>query len=530
MSFDTQQKLTTSNGTAAAYMEGQWTIEEVRYPIAYGLFGHNFFVLKDPNGNFVAELNGLATGGDNAIKPIGFLPSDRLYAYVNTAREQSMYQSSYDHAVVKAGGYSDIMTSWRAAEEAGVEINNQNLRYPFLGIGSNSNSVASTLAAAMGVSENSVIANGSLLPSPGVGTLLLSTTEISNIKLETGVSGAIAVPESLNPATIGSLTPDQLAAATTAYRQMEYAGTAPISVMSMGDSATETIYGGPDGELSIVRRYFTDSSRSTLDVEIYLDRTADGRSFQNIVYYNPSNDIGECKFITREITETSNGQADFAPTAWSSDEISLLAFLPADYRTSSGFEIPLGDPFPGWDDYHPYDPPPYEDRNQYALTIDFFNQFSSQSHNHPVDMEHQKMFNWDDTPNPNPTTWIGDGEAFLVNAPAGTTGITSCNQLFGGIGDLTHLDSNSDGMLSTADAAWSNLSVWFGRTDWEAGQPHSTLLSLSDLGIESINLTNSGSSDLDFYGAPLESTINFIGGGSTIIRSSTFNYAEAPNY
>ncbi|CAM2145160.1 protein of unknown function [Pararobbsia alpina] len=60
---------------------GTYTISEVQLPIPFGIAGHNMLVLKDPNGNIIGELDGLATGSDGSIKPIGYLPSDTLQVY-----------------------------------------------------------------------------------------------------------------------------------------------------------------------------------------------------------------------------------------------------------------------------------------------------------------------------------------------------------------------------------------------------------------------------------------------------------------
>ena len=40
---------------------GTYSIVESQYPIVGGIAGHNLLVMKDPNGNVVGELDGLAT-------------------------------------------------------------------------------------------------------------------------------------------------------------------------------------------------------------------------------------------------------------------------------------------------------------------------------------------------------------------------------------------------------------------------------------------------------------------------------------
>src|SRR5580700_4137897 len=126
-----------------------YSIVEAQLPLVGGIGGHDLLVLKDPDGNVIGELDGLATGSDGEIKPIGYLPSDTLQVY--GYNEETYYSPSENQAVVSSGSETQIMAQWDAALSAQAAINAEGLSYPFMGLGSNSNSVASTLDAAMGV-------------------------------------------------------------------------------------------------------------------------------------------------------------------------------------------------------------------------------------------------------------------------------------------------------------------------------------------------------------------------------------------
>src|ERR1700744_6079031 len=58
--------------------EGQYRIIKAQLPLIGGIAGHNFLVLVGPDGRVVDELNGLATDEDGNVKPIGYLPTDKL--------------------------------------------------------------------------------------------------------------------------------------------------------------------------------------------------------------------------------------------------------------------------------------------------------------------------------------------------------------------------------------------------------------------------------------------------------------------
>jgi hypothetical protein len=167
------------------HMGTTYKIVEAQLPVVGGLGGHDLLVLEDPNGNVIGELDGLATGSNGQIKPIGYLPSDTLKVY--SYSQATYYTSSEPQATVSSGTQQQIMAEWNAAIACGNAINAEGLSYPFLGIGDNSNSVASTLDSCMGAYEPTI--PGSALITPGVGVLLLPPATIQTIEQQNGVSG-----------------------------------------------------------------------------------------------------------------------------------------------------------------------------------------------------------------------------------------------------------------------------------------------------------------------------------------------------
>ena len=142
-----------------------------------GLFSHHLLVLLDGEGVVLEEINGLATSRAGRIKPIGYLPSDRLR--VHHFRDAYLYQPQQRHALLASGSAEQLARHWQAALAAGEAINALNLGYPILGVGPNSNSVASTLIACMGLEEPAIV-GGKWAPWRGV--RLLSAAQIAVIR------------------------------------------------------------------------------------------------------------------------------------------------------------------------------------------------------------------------------------------------------------------------------------------------------------------------------------------------------------
>ena len=131
--------------------DAPWQIVMAQLPLAFGLAGHNFLVLLDGNVHVASEINGLAIGQNGSVRAIGWRLGDRLRAVVSSG--SCYYQEGLGQAVLYVGPRQAAMRLWLKAEEKACAINALALKYPFLGCGKNSNSVASTLIHAMGLAE-----------------------------------------------------------------------------------------------------------------------------------------------------------------------------------------------------------------------------------------------------------------------------------------------------------------------------------------------------------------------------------------
>ena len=118
-------------------------------------------------------------------------------------------------------------------------------------------------------------------------------------------------------------------------------------------------------------------------------------------------------------------------------------------------------------------------------------------------------FDIDATGKQTQTGWVGGGDALLVRDLNGNGTIDDGRELFGGAtqlangqraGDgfraLAELDSNGDGKVNAADAAFGELKLWVdanadGKTD--AGE----LKGLVDMGVAELNLDFSKGTDMD---------------------------------
>ncbi|WP_301182350.1 calcium-binding protein [Stenotrophomonas sp. VV52] len=128
------------------------TLPIVNVPGIGEIAGHNFIRMRDPNGNILGEMHGLATGTDGKIKPMGYLPSDRLVTYDYYSYDQFYSQPGQPSQTLFEGSLSDVTTKWQSAMNAMDQMNSMDLGYPPGGVlGPNSNSVANTLVNAMGL-------------------------------------------------------------------------------------------------------------------------------------------------------------------------------------------------------------------------------------------------------------------------------------------------------------------------------------------------------------------------------------------
>lgn len=158
--------------------EGQYRIVKAQLPLIGGLAGHNFLVLLDPNGKVVGELHGLATDAEGHPKPIGNLPSDRLKSH--SYNQTTYYDPEQAQTTLASGDQAKIMNLWTAATAAGNKMDGRDIHYPWMGLGQNSNSFASTLIAAMGLTEPPMSGGASVMP--GARSMLLDPKDIRDIQ------------------------------------------------------------------------------------------------------------------------------------------------------------------------------------------------------------------------------------------------------------------------------------------------------------------------------------------------------------
>ena len=133
-----------------------WSIEYWQLPIA--LAGvHGQLLVRDSAGAIVRSYEGLATGRNGRIKPIGYLPSDRIRCYVcDGGPATTLTERRYPRQTLHRGEETEMRARIASADEVVAAINRLDLAYPLLGvlgIQSNSNAVISTLVDAMGVNK-----------------------------------------------------------------------------------------------------------------------------------------------------------------------------------------------------------------------------------------------------------------------------------------------------------------------------------------------------------------------------------------
>jgi hypothetical protein len=138
------------------YARGTWSIELHQKPLALGLAGHNFLLLRDSNNTIVATLHGLPTDKTTgAWKYVGRNKEDILQVFELRKDDMRSKEKSYGIALI-TGEENEIKRKWSSAKECSLSINKKELPYPPFGFSlredtKNSNSVAYTLVSCMGL-------------------------------------------------------------------------------------------------------------------------------------------------------------------------------------------------------------------------------------------------------------------------------------------------------------------------------------------------------------------------------------------
>lgn len=176
--------------------KGQYRIVEAQFPLeapVIGRFaGHNFLVLLGPNGEIVGELHGMARDAKGGIKPIGNMPDDRLKSaeypgdIERSPFDGPAYRPDSAQAELASGDQATIMNLWNAARAAAAKMDELDIQYPWMGLGQNSNSFASTLIATMGLTEPPMPGGASI--TPGARSTLLEPKAVQDIQRQFNIN------------------------------------------------------------------------------------------------------------------------------------------------------------------------------------------------------------------------------------------------------------------------------------------------------------------------------------------------------
>jgi hypothetical protein len=136
-----------------------YRIEFREYNIA-GFGGHYFFVMYNDTGLRVGELHGLATNRVTGLPVAVGTNADQLRGWIYPLQNgtySGLYQAGQSSQTVFQGTAAEATARWNAGSVAALQITNNNVTYDLMGgpgaglsMG-NSNSVANTLGAVMGV-------------------------------------------------------------------------------------------------------------------------------------------------------------------------------------------------------------------------------------------------------------------------------------------------------------------------------------------------------------------------------------------
>ncbi len=135
---------------------GNWSVQLMQHPLIFGLAGHNYLALRDPQGNIVDELHGLATDAKTGQwKYVGTAPTDILQVWEFNSGRYYLAGKEFPGIIIDQGPQSDIVAIWKKALSCKEPINQEKIEYPPYGVSFrsetlNSNSVAYTLAKCMG--------------------------------------------------------------------------------------------------------------------------------------------------------------------------------------------------------------------------------------------------------------------------------------------------------------------------------------------------------------------------------------------
>lgn len=308
-------------------MSGYYKIVEAQLPLIFGLAGHDLIAVLNPSGQVIQEFDGLATGSNNVPKPIGYLPSDTLKVYSYTSA--TYYSPTENQATItQSATLSGLQPEINAMLTCKADINSENLSYPFLGLGTNSNSVASTMDACMGFNEP-VIPNSALI-TPGVGTLVLPIATIAAVQAANGLphealTGDNAV-ESASTGTNTSTVTVLDGSGATQTATITASGTGSQASLPVSSTTTETVTTSSTGAETISVTGGTSSSPVQVDAtgatitEPYLDFLSINGTGNTVDTAFRQNPFGGAPIgATVEVQNSGNTVSGTAPTVLMED-------------------------------------------------------------------------------------------------------------------------------------------------------------------------------------------------------------------
>ena len=116
-------------------MKNRYSIEARSYNLV-GIASHNFWVLRDNNGQVVSQLHGLATDRKkNNFKPIGYF-KDRLgfYEFKTIRNDPTFISKKQRSIIIYQGCKNDILVHWNKAASQITHLNHRDLNYSLFGI------------------------------------------------------------------------------------------------------------------------------------------------------------------------------------------------------------------------------------------------------------------------------------------------------------------------------------------------------------------------------------------------------------
>ena len=129
----------------------------MQHPLMLGFAGHNYLAIRDPLGDIVYEIHGLATDSTTGNwKYIGTNSKDFLKVWEFDGPRDYYAEKKYPGVILAEGDKDQMMSLWEKARNCKNEINAKTFFYPPYGfsLGSetiNSNSVAYTITKCMNI-------------------------------------------------------------------------------------------------------------------------------------------------------------------------------------------------------------------------------------------------------------------------------------------------------------------------------------------------------------------------------------------